>query len=453
MGALGAAATAGLGLWWARARSTNSRPNIVLIFSDDQGYADVGCYWQPRPDGAFPKIETPHLDRLAADGVRFTDFYTAAPVCTPSRAALMTGCYPPRVGFGIKAYGPGVLTPTSRAGLNPDEVTVAELMKSAGYATGCVGKWHLGHLPPFLPTSQGFDGFFGIPYSNNQRPLPLMRDEKVLRQLPDAPVMTGMLTQAALSFIHSNAQQPFFLYLAHSAPHWPWNVADPHRINGPRGIYGDEVARIDWSTGQILETLEQLGLAENTLVLFCSDNGPWIDARTGLGGSAYPLRGMKAETFEGGVRTPMIARWPGVIPPGLVSTEMGSVMDLMPTLAGVVGAELPGVTIDGRDIWPLFTKPDATTPHDNLFYYARGRLEAVRDRRYKLMFGNMVRTPHYSEALYDLQSDPGETTDVRSAHPEVVKRLKAAAERMRHELGDSMTGREGSAVRPVGVVQ
>ncbi|NCG19330.1 MAG: sulfatase-like hydrolase/transferase [Rhodobacterales bacterium] len=430
-----------------------TKPNIVLIFSDDQGYADVGCYWQPRPDGAFPKIETPHLDRMAVDGVRFNNFYVAAPVCTPSRAALMTGCYPPRVGFGHKEFGPGVLTPTSKAGLHPDEVTLAEVMKSAGYATGCVGKWHLGHQPKFLPTNQGFDGFYGIPYSNNQRPLPLMRDEKVIRQLPETPVLTGMLTQAALSFIDTNAHQPFFLYLAHSAPHWPWNVVDPHRIKGLRGLYGDEVARIDWSTGEILASLERNGLTDNTLVLFCSDNGPWIDARTGLGGSAYPLRGLKAETFEGGVRTPMIAKFPGVIPPGLVSEQMGSVIDFLPTLAGLVGAELPDVPIDGKDIWPMFTTAVAQSPHEVLFYYARGRLEAVRDRRYKLMFGNMVRTPGYPEALYDLQEDPAETTDVRDAHPQVVTKLRAAAQRMRGELGDAMNGVDGPANRPVGVVQ
>lgn len=443
-GAVGAAALAG-GLWW---RNRERPPNIVLILTDDQGFSDLSCTWQPTPDDAFPRIDTPRLDSLAADGIRLDTFYVGASVCTPSRASLLTGCYPPRVGFGHKDRGIGVLGPKSLGGLNPDERTLAEVLKSAGYRTGLVGKWHLGHHPVHHPNNHGFDQFFGIPYSNNQQPLPLFHDRQMVQRLPKRPVLEGMFTQAAVGFIEQHARSPFFLYLAHSAPHWPWNVAPEHRLGGPRGIYGDVIARIDWSVGEVLDTLDRYGIAEDTIVLFLSDNGPYVEARTGLGGTNYPFRGHKTESFEGGVRSPCLIRWPGVIPAGHRSDELTSALDLFPTLAAVAGATHDPV--DGRDIGPILRgEPDARSPHEVFLYYARGRLEAIRDHRYKRFYENGYRDPIIDEALYDLVDDPGETTDVSSDHPDVVAKLDQAADLWRQELGDVMRGIEGSGVRPL----
>jgi arylsulfatase A-like enzyme len=422
-----------------------------MILADDQGYSDLSCTWQPDAAGAFPRIHTPRMDSLAADGIRFDQFYTAASVCTPSRAALLTGCYPPRVGFGARQGGIGVLGPGAKGGLAAAEVTLAEVLRSVGYATGCVGKWHLGGIAPMLPMDQGFDGFYGIPWSNNQHPLPLVHDREVLRLLPENPILTGQFTQAAISFIEQSRDRPFFLYLAHSAPHWPWNVAPGRRGSTERGIYGDAIAELDWSVGATLDALDHFGLSDNTLVIFFSDNGPYIDARTGLGGSNHPLRGGKSDSWEGGVRTPFLARWPGEIPAGVRTNEMATAMDLLPTLAAVAGAPLPAVAIDGRDIGALLRhKPGVTSPHDHLAYYARGRLEAVRDGRYKRVFENPRRKPAVSEALYDLQEDPGERVDVAATHPQVMASLAQAAEAFRADLGDALTQRTGTGVRSGG---
>ena len=454
-GLAGVFAAGATGTWltrrWAAGappKSTSTRPNIVLILADDQGYSDVSCTWQPDAAGAFPRIDTPRIDSLAADGVRFDQFYTAASVCTPSRAALLTGCYPPRVGFGAKAGGMGVLGPGVEGGLANSELTIAEMLRDAGYATGCVGKWHLGGKAPMLPMDQGFEGFYGIPWSNNQQPLPLVHDREVLRLLPDNPVLTGQFTQAAISFIEQSRDSPFFLYLAHSAPHWPWNVAPGRRGGHARGIYGDTIAELDWSVGATLDALDQFGLRDNTLVIFFSDNGPFIDARTGLGGSNHPLRGGKSDSWEGGVRTPFLARWPGVIPRGGRTAEMATAMDLMPTLAAITGARLPEVTVDGRDIGSLLRhEPGAVSPHEHLAYYARGRLEAVRGRRFKRVYHNPKRSPVVEEALYDLVADPGETIDVAAAHSQQVAVLDQAAEAFRADLGDALHQRRGTGQR------
>ncbi len=449
-GLMGSAGLAGgAGWWWSQRRRGDRPPNIVLILTDDQGYNDVGCYYTADPENSIAKIETPRIDQMAAEGARFTDFYVAASVCTPSRAALLTGCYPPRVGFADKAGGPGVLTPTSAAGLNASESTIAEILASAGYATGCVGKWHLGHQEPFLPTSHGFDGFYGIPYSNNQRPLPLMRDAEVLRLLPDEPMLVGPFTKAAVTFIERNRDQPFFLYLAHSAPHEPWAVKAEFRGSSARGLYGDVVERIDWSVGQVLDTLARLGLDEDTIVVFASDNGPWAHPSKHQAGSSYPFRGAKAESWEGGVRSPFIVRWPGVVPSGVVRTGVASALDLLPTFAGLTGAPLPGGQIDGHDIWPMIVG-GAESPYEAFFYYARGRLEAVRSGPWKLMFENVVRKKTNPELLFNLEDDPGETTDLFDAQPDVVARLRGYADEMRADLGDGLRGMKGSNRRPIG---
>lgn len=421
-------------------------PNIVLILTDDQGYNDLGCYYTVGP---VPRVRTPRLDALAAGGVRLTHFYVAASVCTPSRAAILTGCYPPRVGFAEKEEGPGVLTPRSRAGLNPEEQILPELLAEVGYQSACIGKWHLGHLPGFLPHHQGFDDFFGIPYSNNQRPLPLMRNDEVVRMLPDEPLLVGPFTQAALTFLN-HARPPFFLYLAHSAPHWPFGVPREWQGRSERGRYGDAIEQIDWSVGEVLDALERRGLAEDTLVIFLSDNGPWLDERV-QAGSAHPLRGGKASSFEGGFRSPFLARWPGVLPAGAVTDEVVTALDLLPTLVDLAGARRPVLPIDGHDVWPVLSgQPGARSPTDAFYYYARGRLEAVRSGRFKLVFANPLRSPPVERALYDLVADVGETTDVSGQHPQEVARLEALAEAMRSELGDALTGQPGTARRPIG---
>ena len=349
-------------------------PNIVLIFTDDQGYQDIGCF-------GSPLIKTPNLDRMAEEGVRLTDFYSANSVCSPSRAALLTGCYPNRVGVT------GVLFPRHSTGLNPSETTIAEILGERGYATACFGKWHLGHKKPFLPTNHGFDSYFGIPYSNDMsidptmaisatvrwregasleqfrksKPkknwVPLFENGQVVEYPADQTTLTQRYTERALAFIESNKERPFFLYLPHTMPHIPLFASDGFRGKSARGPYGDTIEEIDDSVGQILAALDRHSIADKTLVIYTSDNGPW-KLTGGRGGSAYPLRGYKFSTYEGGMRVPCIMRWPSKIPAGSVCREIAATIDLLPTLSRLAGCELPtDVVIDGRDIRPLLFYP------------------------------------------------------------------------------------------------
>ena len=438
--------------------------NFIIILTDDQGYADVGCF------GA-EAFETPNLDRMAAEGVRFTDFYVAASVCTPSRAALMTGCYPQRVGL------PNVLMPTAKIGINSDETTIAEMLKPLGYATACYGKWHLGHHQKFLPKRHGFDDYFGLPYSNDMWPfnptnksfpdLPLVEGEKVIEYNPDQTQLTTWYTERAVKFIEKNKNQPFFLYVPHSMPHIPLHVSAKFKGKSKQGLYGDVIMEIDWSVGQILSALKRLDIDEHTLVIFCSDNGPWLNYGDHAG-SAKPLREGKGTTFDGGQREPTIMRWPGEIPAGTVCRETASAMDILPTIATLAGAKLPTRRIDGKNIWPLMSsQTGAKSPHEAFFYYRVWALEAVRSGKWKLHLPHNYRTlggrkggtggksVKYEQtkiglALFDLENDIGEQHDVSAQHPDVVKRLLALADRMREDLGDSAKKMTGKNRRPPG---
>ncbi len=445
----------------ATSPTTASPPNVVLIFADDMGYGDLGCYGGKNP--------TPNLDRMAAAGVRFTDFYVAQPVCTASRAALMTGCYANRVGLL------GALSPKSTIGINDAERTLAELFKSRGYATAIFGKWHLGHLPQFLPTRHGFDEYYGLPYSNDMWPnhpsgkfpdLPLIEGEQTIELNPDQAKLTTALTVRAVDFIGRKKDQPFFLYVPHPMPHVPLFVSDKHAGQSGRGLYGDVIQEIDWSVGQILASLKTHGLDERTLVIFTSDNGPWLSYGDHAG-SAGALREGKGTTFEGGVRVPCIMRWPGQIKPETVSRAPAATMDVLPTLAKLIGAEPPSDEhpLDGRDIWPLISgNPGATSPHEALFFYWSEELQAVRSGKWKLHFPHMYTRAHRGAggkpakaerlpielSLYDLEEDPAETNDLAADHPDVVARLQALAESCREDLGNSGTKRKGKNVRAPG---
>jgi len=338
----------------AQAAQTNSTPNFIVIFCDDLGYGDLGCY------GSI-KNRTPNIDQLSSDGMLFTDFYSSSPVCTPSRASLMTGCYPRRVGMHEDATGHWVLIPRSRRGLHPDETTVAEALKSRGYATACIGKWHLGDQPEHLPTAHGFDSYYGIPYSNDMQvtgrgdpPLPLVEQSDVIEAPVDQSSLTKRYTEKAISFIEANQQKPFFVYLPHTFPHLPLFASDNFRGKSENGRYGDSVEEIDWSTGEIMKCLDRLNLADNTLVIFTSDNGS--NGRNG--GSNKPLAGIKGSTLEGGMRVPFIARWPNRIKPGTRSSELTTTMDILPTFCSLAGAKLPEKKIDGFDISPLLFGQD-----------------------------------------------------------------------------------------------
>ncbi len=441
-------------------------PNVVIIFTDDQGYADVGCY------GA-EGFQTPNLDRMATEGMRFTDFYVAAASCTPSRAALLTGCYPQRVGL------PYVLGPDSKIGIGDKETTIAEMLRQRGYATACYGKWHLGHHRQFLPTRHGFDDYFGLPYSNDMwtyHPtnksfprLPLIEGEEIISYDPDQTQLTTWYTEHAVKFIEQNKDKPFFVYLPHSMPHVPLHVSDKFRGKSKQGLYGDVIMEIDWSVGQVLATLKRLGIDEKTLVIFTADNGPWLSYGDHAG-SAKPLREGKGTTFDGGQREACIMRWPGRIPAGSVCREMATAMDILPTLAGLIGAKLPYHKIDGKDIQPLMSgKAGAKSPHEAFFYYNGWRLEAVRSGKWKLHLPHVYRTlagrqggtggkpVRYEQrkiglSLFDLSNDIGEQHDVAAEYPDVVKRLSALAKKMAEELGDETRKIKGNQIRPAGRV-
>ena len=441
-------------------------PNVVLVFADDLGYADVGVF------GA-QGYSTPHIDRLAAEGVRFTDFYVAQAVCTASRAALLTGAYPQRVGLT------GAVDHRARHGISAEETTLAEMLKERGYATAIYGKWHLGHLPPFLPTRHGFDDYYGLPYSNDMwpfhperpddyPPLPLIEGEKTIETNPDQSLLTGEYGRRAVAFIEAHRDEPFFVYLPHSMPHVPIFASDGFRGRTNRGLFGDVIEEIDDTVGRILDTLERLGLEKNTLVIFTSDNGPWLSYGDHAG-SAAPLREGKGTSFDGGVGVPFVARWPGRIPAGTVVGEPAMTIDLLPTLGLLAGAPLPQQPIDGKDIRRLLLgEPGATSPHEALYFYWGRHLQAVRSGKWKLHFPHEYRSldgpagsgglpSRYTQrsidlALFDLEADRSETTDLAALFPDVVKRLQGLADEARAQLGDSATEQKGSGVREPGRV-
>lgn len=434
--------------------AAESRPNIVLIFCDDLGYGDIGCFGSERH-------RTPNIDRMAAEGMRLTSFNVTCGVCTPSRSSLMTGCYPKRIGMHQNEEGKWVLFPGNSRGLNPDEITIAEILKTRGYATAIVGKWHLGDQLEFLPTRQGFDSYFGIPFSNDMGkwkpargypPLPLVRNEKVLETEPDQGRLTPRYTEEAVRFIRANRDGPFFLYLPHTFPHAPLNASPRFRGKSANGLYGDAVEEIDWSTGKILDTLQELGIDGQTLVIFTSDNG----AAQPFGGSNLPLRGFKASTWEGGMRVPCVMRWPGKIPAGKQCNELATSMDLLPTLAKLSGGTIPADrVIDGKDVWPLISgQPGAKSPHEAFYYYFMGQLAAVRAGDWKLHIarrqGREKVATKIPLELYDLENDVAEQTNVAKQHPYVVKRLLTMAEKCRGDLGDGK--RSGKNTRPPGHV-
>lgn len=471
-----------LGLAAAPLSAAEPPPNVVVIFCDDLGYADIGCF------GA-EGYETPNIDRMAAEGRRFTNFHVAQPVCSASRVALMTGCYPNRVGIH------GALGPRSKVGISADETTLAEMLRDAGYTTGAVGKWHLGDAPEFLPTRHGFDEYLGLPYSNDMWPLhpdylppaaggpkrkggypdlPLIENERVIDPevtSDDQRQLTTRYTERAVSFIERHRERPFFLYLAHSMPHVPLFVSDKFAGKSKRGLFGDVIMEIDWSVGQVLAALEKHALARRTLVIFTSDNGPWLNYGEHAG-SAKPLREGKGTCWEGGTRVPCVMRWPGQIPAGSVSGDMMMTIDLLPTLAAFTGAKTPALKIDGRNLAPLVTgRPCAQNPHEAyLSYYHHNELHAVTsaDGRWKLYLPHAYRTlagkpggkggrpvPYQMRKLskpelYDLRDDIAETRDVSAANPEVVARLLAQAEKARADLGDALAGAKGTGRREPG---
>lgn len=472
----------------AEAGQKKRLPNVIIFLTDDQGYADVGCF------GAT-KFRTPNLDGLARRGMRFTNFYVTEAVCTASRASLLTGCYAVRVGLQ------GALNHTTNIGINDQEVLLPEILKKLGYATSLIGKWHLGHLSAFNPLRHGFDEYFGIPYPNDCSnkfhpvvrtfpPLPLLEGEKVVAEEPDQAQFTRMFTERAVKFIERNKDRPFFLYLAHVMPHVPVHASAKFKGKSQGGIYGDAIEELDWSMGEVLAALKKYGLEQDTLVIFTSDNGPFLSYGNHAG-SAGPLRGGKLTAFEGGVRMPCLMQWPGKIPAGKDCHEMASTIDLLPTITRLVGGQLPDHALDGKDIWPLMTgAPGAKTPHQAFFFYNGTELHAVRSGAWKLHFphpylvvdgepGKDGKPANFANLkatslklfgmagiasrhgykiekcgleLYNLKDDIGESRNVAQKHPDVVRQLQELAEWARTELGDSLTERKGRSVRPPGIV-
>lgn len=442
------------------ARAAEPPPNFILINIDDLGYADIG------PFGSTLN-RTPHLDRMAREGRKLTSFY-AAPVCSPSRAALMTGCYPKR-GLPI----PHVLFPGNAEGLDQREVTVAELLKEEGYVTGIVGKWHLGDQPEFMPGRQGFGEFFGLPYSNDmgpaedgvksnlgapiperrgegkgQPPLPWLRDDTVIQRVlaDDQTTLVKRYTDEAVSFISRNQERSFFLYLPHSAVHFPIYPGKAFQGRSKNGIYGDWVEEVDWSVGQVLDTVRELSLAARTLVFFTSDNGGTARGRN------TPLRGYKGSTWEGGMRVPTIAWWPGKIPAGTSTGAVTGMIDILPTLVTLAGGTVPtDRKIDGADIWPLLSgQPEAKSPHEVFYYYRGLTLEGIREGEWKLRMIKPRDEERIRIELYNLETDLAESTDLAAANPRVVERLRAIAAGMKDDLGlDGI----GPGCRPLGRVE
>ena len=393
------------------------KPNIVVILCDDLGYGDLGCYGS--------KIPTPNLDRMAGEGVRFTNFTSADPVCSPSRASLLTGRYPTRVGV------PRVFFPQDRDGLSLDESTLADLLKAQNYKTMCIGKWHLGRPAEYLPTRRGFDEYFGIPYSNDMNPRVLMHNTEVIEEPAKLETLTQRYTEQAVKFIHENRDSPFFLYLPQTFPHIPLGASERFRGKSPEGLYGDVVEELDWSVGEIRRALKQNGVEQNTLVLFTSDNGPWYQ------GSPGKLRGRKNTTYEGGVREPFIAAWPGRIPKGRVCNGLASMLDLLPTVVRLCGAALPSKPLDGIDIWPLLSGQKESIEREVLLYFDNWDLQCARWMNWKLHIARH-NTAAYAPAppggrfsftlarpeLYNLANDPDESYDVAADNPQVVEEIQ-----------------------------
>jgi arylsulfatase A-like enzyme len=429
--------------------AAETRPNFIVIYADDLGYGDLGCY-------GHPMIRTPHLDRMAAEGMRFTQFYSAAEVCTPSRAALLTGRYPIRNGMCHSQFR--VLRNNAAGGLPREESTLAEVLKQRGYATGMVGKWHLGHLPEHLPPHHGFDEYFGMPYSNDMQPAPdapkgrekffaenpdywrtpLIRGTNIIEPRPDQRLLTRRYTEEAVRFIRAHKRGPFFLYFAHTFPHVPLFASAEFRGKSPAGFYGDVIEELDWSVGQVLDAVRAQGLAKRTLVVFSSDNGPWLIFNH-HGGSAGPLREGKGSTWEGGMRVPGIFWWPGRIPAGVVQREVAATLDVLPTFARLAGAPLPPVTLDGVDISPLLLGK-GRVERDAFFYYRGDELFAARQGEWKAHFitrsgyGPDKPETHNPPLLFHLGEDVGERFDRAAEHPEVLERITQAVQRHRATL-------------------
>ena len=427
-------------------------PNIILIYADDLGYADVGVF------GAEGFV-TPNLDKLAANGIQFKDYYSAAPTCTPSRAALLTGCYPVRVGlpFVIGPKGPDWTKGKYGIGLNQNETTIASLLKQKNYATCCIGKWHLGDKKEFLPPNYGFDYFFGLPYSHDMikandpkwPDLPLYENEKVVEFNPDASQLTKRYTEKTLSFIDKNKEHPFFIYLAHNMPHVPLYASEKFKGISKRGLYGDVVEEIDWSVGELVKKLKEDKIYENTIIIYTSDNGPWL-IYGNHSGSAGDLREGKFTTFEGGQREPCIISWPKKIPKGVISNKVFSSIDIFPTIAAITRTSLPVKKIDGKNALKLWeNKQGAESPHEALFFYAEYDLQAVRWKNWKLHFPhdyNSVKVPgkdgkqgigvekKIGLSLFDLTKDPEEKINVADKHTDIVEKMSAMAKSFDNEL-------------------
>lgn len=437
-----------------------NRPNVILINCDDLGYGDLGCYGSTRN-------KTPALDQLAAEGIRFTSFYQGSPVCSPSRGALLTGCYPPRIGFGL-FEGMPVLFPGQAVGLPSTEFSIARILRDAGYRTQMVGKWHCGDQDEFLPINHGFEHYFGLPYSNDMGrqtnhpdvipmppPLPLLMDGEVVEQQPDQSSLTERYVQEAVKFMRDAKDEPFFLYLAHMYVHVPIYVKDEYLATSQNGPYGAAVESIDWATKVIMRELQSLGLDDNTIVIFTSDNGSLADRSiygTDVpgGGSNGELRGSKAQTWEGGLRVPAILRWKNTVQPGQVNDTLLTSMDLYPTLAKLCGAQVPNDRIiDGKDVRDVWFGESTESPHETFAYYQGNSLEAIRDERWKLHFAKFGKP---IDELYDLVNDVSESINVFEQNPEVVARLNEAADVWRHDLGDERLEIVGTGTRPIGRV-
>ncbi|MBA7547824.1 N-acetylgalactosamine-6-O-sulfatase [subsurface metagenome] len=452
-------------------------PNIILIFTDDQGYGDIGCY------GATG-FETPNLDKLASQGMRFTNHYSAQPVCSASRAGLLTGCYPNRIGIS------GALFPNHEIGLNPNELTLAEMLKTKGYATAIFGKWHLGHHKKFLPLQHGFDEYVGVPYSNDMWPinldgtqaepgkgrgdfphLPLVEGNETIEEIKTfagQDKLTTLYTEKAVDFINRNSEKPFFVYVPHSMPHVPLGVSDKFRGKSVQGMYGDVMMEIDWSVGQIVQALEDNNLEDNTIVIFTTYNGPWLNYGNHAGSSGG-LREGKTTSWEGGQRVPFILKWPGKTPEGVICNKLSCTIDILPSLAEIVGAELPKHKIDGISVTELWKGNFEVEPRKELYYYfGKNNLNAVREGNWKLVFphtfssyhalpgndgkgGPRIKATVDALELYNMMRDPGEEYNVIDLYPEIVEELQEVAAKARKELGDLNAGIEsGVGNREVG---